>query len=158
MNKLHVMFGILIVLFSVPSAMAITIDGVRGVGEWDENWNYGQVEGSTYDPIGPFGTRMVIFQNANWYDEDPMRDSGTGYNEDMGTAGPFESGYDIRELYAHYDLGTDTLYGMCTVYGLPGDLDGDGSISSLISNGDTIGDVTGKPINGIGPGEQFSIV
>ena len=34
---------------------------------------------------------------------------------------------------------------------------GDGSISSLVSNGDTLGPVTGQPINGIGVGEQFSI-
>jgi uncharacterized repeat protein (TIGR01451 family) len=158
MNKLHVMFGILIILFSVPSAMAITVDGVRGVGEWDENWNFGQADGTGYDSNGPFGNKMVIFQNGNWYDEDLITDSGTFFNEDMSTSGPFESGYDLKGFYAHYDPVSDILYGMSTVYGLPGDLDGDGSIASLISNGDTIGPITGKPITGIGPGEQFSIV
>ncbi|MDG6243685.1 MAG: hypothetical protein QCH31_04735 [Methanolobus sp.] len=157
MNILHVMLAILIVLFAIPGATAITVDGVRGVGEWNENWNYAQVEGSAYDPTGPFGDKMVIFQDGNWYDEDPMRDSGTNFNENMATEGLFESGYDIKGLYARYDPVSDTLYGMCTVYGLPGDLDGDGDIAGLISNGDIAGDVTSKPITGVGPGEQFSI-
>jgi len=106
---------------------------------------------------------MVIYQNdltdpdAPWYDDDPMRDSGTLFSDNMATVGPDESGYDLNEIYAHYDIASDTLYGMATVYGLPGDLDGDGSISSLVSNGDTVGPVTGQPINGIGVGEQFSI-
>ncbi|MBP1909051.1 DUF7507 domain-containing protein [Methanolobus bombayensis] len=158
MKRLHVMFGILIVLFSVPSAMAISVDGTRGAGEWDENWAYGQAEGSGYSAAGPFGDKMVVFQNGNWYDEDPITDSGTLFNENMATAGSEESGYDLKGLYARYDPVSDVLYGMSTVYGLPGDLDGDGSISSLASNGDTVGPVTGKPINGVGNGEQFSIV
>ncbi|WP_319507958.1 hypothetical protein [uncultured Methanolobus sp.] len=156
MNRLHVMFGILIVLFSVPGAMAITVDGVRGVGEWDENWAFGQDEGTGYSVLGPFGDKMVVFQNGNWYDEDLIRDSGTLFNENMATEGPFESGYDLKAIYANYDPVTDTLYGMSTVYGLPGDLDGDGSISSVISNGDTAG-TPAATIDGVGAGEQFSI-
>jgi uncharacterized repeat protein (TIGR01451 family) len=157
MNRLHVMLGVLIVLFSVPSAMAITVDGQRGAGEWDENWAYGQIEGSGYSAVGPFGDKMAVFQNGNWYDNDPIRDSGTNFSENMATVGPDESGYDLNGLYAHYDPVGDVLYGMATVYGLPGDLDGDGSISTQLSNGDTAGPVTGKQINGVGPGEQFSI-
>ena len=124
MNRLHVMFGILIVLFSVPGAMAITVDGVRDVGEWDENWAFGQDEGTGYSVLGPFGDKMVIFQGGSWYDVDPMRDSGTLFNDNMATEGPYESGYDLYGIYAHYDIASDTLYGMSTVYGLPGDLDG----------------------------------
>ncbi|WMW22675.1 hypothetical protein RE476_02325 [Methanolobus mangrovi] len=158
MNRLHVMFGILIILFSVPSAAAISVDGVRGVGEWDEGWAFAQTEGTGYDSNGPFGDKMVIFQDGNWYDEDPLTDSGTNFDESMATAGPAESGYDLRGFYARYDPVGDVLYGMSTVYGLPGDLDGDTSISSVIANGDTAGAVTARPITGIGAGEQFSIV
>ncbi|WP_342305354.1 hypothetical protein [Methanolobus sp. ZRKC5] len=157
MNKLHVMFGVLIVLFSVPSVMAISVDGVRGVGEWNENWAFGQADATTYDPTGPFGDKMVISQAGTWYDDDPMRDSGTLFNDNMATEGPFESGYDLNAIYANYDIASDTLYGMATVYGLPGDLDGDGSISTVALNGDTVGPVTGKSINGVGVAEQFSI-
>ncbi|WP_340818547.1 hypothetical protein [Methanolobus sp. WCC4] len=159
MNRLHVMFGILVILFSVPSAMAaITVDGVRGVDEWDENWAFGQSEGTGYDVNGPFGDKMVIFQDGNWYDEDPLTDSGTSFSESMATEGPAESGYDLKGFYARYDPVGDVLYGMSTVYGLPGDLDGDTSISSVVDNGDTAGAVTARPITGIGIGEQFSIV
>ena len=156
MNKLHVMFGILVIIFSVPSAMAITVDGVRGVGEWDENWAFSQDEGTGYSVFGPFGDKMVVFQNGNWYDEDLITDSGTLFNENMATEGPFESGYDLKAIYANYDPVSDTLYGMSTVYGTPGDLDGDGSIASVISNGDTSGTPSAM-IDGVGPGEQFSI-
>ncbi|WP_406662195.1 hypothetical protein V7O66_06055 [Methanolobus sp. ZRKC3] len=160
MNKLHVMFGIMLIIFSIPSAMAISVNGVRGAGEWDENWAFGQDQGTGYDPLGPFGDKMVIFQNGLWYDVDPMRDSGTLFNEDMATEdtmGTNFSGYDLMGFYARYDPVGDVLYGMSTVYGMPGDLDGDGAIDSRVANGDTAGPVTGEPIEGIGIGEQFSI-
>jgi hypothetical protein len=67
------------------AAAAISIDGVRSTGEWSEDWNFGQAEGTGYDTNGPFGDKMVIFQNGNWYDEDPINDSGTGFNETMAT-------------------------------------------------------------------------
>jgi uncharacterized repeat protein (TIGR01451 family) len=157
MNILHVMFAILIVLFAIPSAMAITVDGVRGVGEWEENWNFGQVEGSDYNSSGPFGNKMVIFQDGDWYDEDPKDDSGSNFDTSMSTVGPYPSGYDIKGIYAHYDAINDMLYGMCTVYGLPGDLDGDGNISTTVGKGDLLGANTGRPISGIGPQEHITL-
>ncbi|WP_407356964.1 hypothetical protein [Methanolobus sp. WCC5] len=137
--------------------MAITVDGVRGVGEWNGNWSYGQTEGSTYNPDGPFGDKMVIFQNGMWYDEDRVSDSGTGFNENMATVGPDESGYDIEGIYARYDFMTDTLYGLCTVYGLPGDLDGDGDPYNSLEFSDTRGAITPNNVDGIGADEFFNI-
>ena len=157
MNKLHAIFGILIVLFSVPSAMAITVDGVRGVGEWNEDWAYGQVQGTGYDSNGPFGDKMVVFQGGSWYDEDPDTDAGETFTDDLATVGPYMSGYDLKAIYARYDPVTDTLYGMATVYGLPGDLDGDGDPGFDPDQSDSIGAVTANGVDGIGPEEYFNI-
>ncbi|MDG6243455.1 MAG: hypothetical protein QCH31_03555, partial [Methanolobus sp.] len=159
MTKCRTLLIISLVLLALSgAAAAITVDGVKSIGEWDENWNFGQVNGTAYDPSGPFGNKMVVFQNGNWYDEDPISDAGSNFNENLSVEGPYPSGYDIKGIYAHYDFINDTLYGLCTVYGLPGDLDGDGNIIGLTKNGDIVGNVSGKPITGIGPAEQWSIM
>ncbi|WP_094228276.1 DUF7507 domain-containing protein, partial [Methanolobus psychrotolerans] len=159
MTKCRTLFAIALVFIAISgTAVAVTVDGKRSTGEWNENWNFGQMNGTDYDPNGPFGNKMVVFQNGNWYDDDPASDAGTNFNENLSTQGPYPSGYDIKGIYAHYDVINDTLYGLCTVYGLPGDLDGDGDIAGLTSNGDTSGSVTANPITGIGPAEQWSII
>ncbi|WP_340818548.1 hypothetical protein [Methanolobus sp. WCC4] len=159
MTKYNLIFVIALAMLVISgTAAAISVDGERSTGEWSEDWNFGQVNGSSYDPNGPFGDKMVVFQNGSWYDEDLPADAGTNFNENLSTEGPYPSGYDIKGQYAHYDIINDTLYGMSTVYGLPGDLDGDGNIIGLTENGDILGPVTGKDITGIGPGEQWSIM
>jgi uncharacterized repeat protein (TIGR01451 family) len=152
------LIALVLIIISGTSAAAYTVDGVRSTDEWGENWNFGQINGTGYDPSGPFGDKMVVYQDGNWYDNDPPSDAGTNFNENLSVEGSYPSGYDIEGIYAHYDILNDTLYGMATVYGLPGDLDGDGNIVGLAENGDILGNVTGKPITGIGPGEQWSIV
>jgi hypothetical protein len=162
MRKLILLCVTMMILSSVPTAMAITVDGQKSAGEWDENWLFSQTEGSTYDPNGPFGDRFVIeqggfgFATGVFYDEDPDDDSGTSHDETMATAGIAPSGYDIKSLYAHYDFATDTLYGLCEAYGTPGDLDGNGNINTLSVNGDDAG-VTGPAGTGIGEFESWEI-
>ncbi|MBP1909050.1 DUF11 domain-containing protein [Methanolobus bombayensis] len=159
MTKYNILFVIALIIISLSGTVAaIEVDGVRSTGEWDENWNFGQVNASDYDSSGPFGNKMVVFQNGSWYDEDLPADAGSNFNENLSTEGPYPSGYDIKGIYADYDILNDTLYGMSTVYGLPGDLDGDGNIVGLTANGDVLGNVSGRPITGIGPGEQWSII
>ncbi|SDG37427.1 hypothetical protein SAMN04488589_2845, partial [Methanolobus vulcani] len=160
MIKCNIVLLIALVLITISgtSAAAFNVDGVNSTDEWDQNWNFGQINGTGYDPSGPFGDKMVVYQDGNWYDNDPAADAGSNYNENLSVEGSYPSGYDIKGIYAHYDILNDTLYGMATVYGLPGDLDGDGNIVGLAENGDILGNVTGKPITGIGPGEQWSIV
>ncbi|WP_406662197.1 hypothetical protein V7O66_06060 [Methanolobus sp. ZRKC3] len=161
MIKCNTLFVIALVLIAISgTAAAITIDGERSANEWDDNWALGQDQGTGYDINGPFGDKMVVLQNGLWYDEDPSGDSGTSFSESMATedtTGLNFSGYDLMGLYARYDTVGDVLYGMTTVYGLPGDLDGDGGIAGLVANGDTSGPVTARPITGVGVGEQFSI-
>ncbi|WP_319507959.1 hypothetical protein [uncultured Methanolobus sp.] len=159
MTKYNLLFVIaLALLVTSGTAVAINVDGERSIDEWNENWNFGQVNGTSYDINGPFGDKMVVFQDGSWHDEDLAADAGSNFNENLSTEGPYPSGYDIKGIYAHYDIINDTLYGMATVYGLPGDLDGDGNIVGLTENGDILGPVTGKDITGIGPGEQWSIM
>lgn len=167
MNRLHVMFVMLIILFSVPSAMAITVDGVRGVGEWDENWAYAQYNASSYNPYASFGDRMVIMQGKYsdytglWGDVDEKDDGGPDYDDGMAVNGVpatgYSSGIDLYKIYGHYDPLTDTLYGMAEVYGIPGDSDGDGSTATDMDDGDEDG-TPGPAGVGISSTEIFSIV
>lgn len=66
---------------SATSVSAITVDGYKPVGEWDENWFYGQDNASDYNASGPFGDRLVIRQGVYkfpivvtdaWCDTDPQ--------------------------------------------------------------------------------------
>ncbi|WP_407356965.1 beta strand repeat-containing protein [Methanolobus sp. WCC5] len=158
MTKYSLLVVITLILITISgTSVAVTIDGIRSVDEWNESWAYGQFNGTDYKQNGPFGDKMVIFQAGNWSDEDPMRDSGTGFNENMATVGPYESGYDIKGIYARYDFMTDTLYGLCTVYGLPGDLDGDGDPYNSVEFSDTRGAITPNNVDGIGADEFFNI-
>ncbi|WP_196214145.1 hypothetical protein [Methanolobus vulcani] len=169
MNRLHVMFVMLIILFSVPSAMAITVDGVRGVGEWDENWAYAQYNASSYNPYASFGDRMVVRQGVynnpvdlvtdEWNDIDPKDDSGGDFDESMAVNGvaatDYSSGLDVSKIYGHYDPINDILYGMTEVYGIPGDGDGNGEIySEEPADGDT---TAGPAGSGIGLTESWVI-
>ena len=125
-------------IFSMPTAMAaITADGNKSSGEWNEDWAFGQ---SGTDPNGPFGDRLKIWQQGVWLEEDPAADAGTGFDENLSTVGPNPSGYDIRRVYAHYDVANDTIYGLTEVYGLPGDLDGDGDPTVDAGHQDSSGD------------------
>ena len=147
----------LVILAISGTSAAINVDGVKSTGEWNENWSYGQTNGTGYDPNGPFGNKMVVFQGGSWYDEDPDTDAGESFTDNLATVGPEMSGYDLKAIYAHYDPVTDTLYGMATVYGLPGDLDGDGNPGFDPDQSDSMGAVTANGVDGIGPEEFFNI-
>jgi hypothetical protein len=151
----------------VSSVSAITVDGNKTSGEWNDNWAFNQTNNVTaaseYDPDN-LGDRLEIRQGAfgiqpdteTWYAEDPKNDSGTNFDQTMAQRGE-SSGMDIERIYGHYDPVNDTIYGMSTVYGIPGDLDGDGNVSQDCSNfGDCIGN-PGPAGEGIGGAEEWLI-
>ncbi len=158
MTKCRVLFVVFLIALALSgTSAAISTDGVKSIGEWDENWSFGQVNGTGYDSNGPFGDKMVVFQGGSWYDEDPAVDAGETFTDNLSTVGPYLSGYDLKAIYARYDPVTDTLYGMATVYGLPGDLDGDGDPGFDPEQSDSLGANTTNGVNGIGPEEFFNI-
>ncbi|APH39097.1 VPXXXP-CTERM sorting domain-containing protein [Methanohalophilus halophilus] len=155
------MCAALMLMIAIPAASAITVDGEKSTDEWNDNWSYGQVNGTGYD-IYDVGDRLEIRQGAfgqdttTWYEEDPKNDSGPSHDETMAQLGD-SSGYDIKQIYGHYDVANDTLYGMSTVYGIPGDLDGDGNIGTDCSEyGDCVGD-DGPAGTGMGDLETWKI-
>jgi hypothetical protein len=157
-----VLIALLAIVSFIPQGLAITVDGVKSPGEWNEDWGYGQDRNDSHSAVFPYGDRMEVEQGkvdtgiVNM--EDPSDDSGPGYDETMATVGPYKSGFDIKRMYAHFDPETNTLYGMTTVYGIPGDLDGDGDISeNCIGNGDCEGDPGPGGLVGVGTGETVSI-
>ena len=140
MRKLIILCVALMMILSMPTAMAaITVDGYKQIGEWNESWAFAQYEASSpaYDANGPFGDRLVIrqglyegpYSTTTWYDIDPKNDSGDLFNASMATLGE-SSGFDISKIYGHYDSANDTVYGLTVVYGIPGDLDGNGNVST----------------------------
>ena len=164
MKKLIILSVILMVTSMVPMAAAITVDGIKDSGEWDPDWAYNQIQATSpvYDTHGLFGDLLVMKQGAldaplipaQWADEDPQDDGGPNFDNVIGSPNP--SGFDIRSLSVHYDAATNTLYGLCEVYGIPGDLDGDGSVSTDVNVGDANGDA-GPSGTGIGPEESWEI-
>jgi hypothetical protein len=164
MKKLIILCVILMITLMVPMAAAINVDGHKTPGEWNASWAYGQTQAvaPAYDTHGPFGDRLVMRQGAYgypttiWDDFDPTEDSGTGFNESMVATGfTNPSGYDIKSISVHLEAGT--LYGLCEVYGMPGDLDGNGNVSTVeLNNGDTEGDA-GPAGSGIGLNEIWEI-
>jgi len=163
MRKLIILCTALMMIALIPAAMAITVDGQKSPGEWDEEWAYGQTQATGYDPNGPFGDRLVGRQGAFsfptdiWYDEDPKDDSGAGFDESMATLGPSDSGFDIKRGYFQYDITNDTLYGLCTVYGIPGDLDGNNDIGSDCTNNGDCNGTAGPAGIGVGPDETWEV-
>lgn len=141
----------------MPAAMAVTVDGYKVLDEWSDDWAFCQTQGTGYDVNGPFGDRLVMYQNNApfWFDIDPVQDAGTAFNENLATVGPDESGSDIKTMYVRLD--GDTLYGLCEVYGKPGDLDGDGQIDSDPMMQDTAGNVGPDGQTGIGDAEYWEI-
>ena len=107
-------------IMSVPPSMAIDVDGIKSVGEWDEDWNWNQTGEKSF----PIGNRLAMWQQGIELDNDPKNDSGPDYDDSMAQAGE-SSGYDIMRFYSAYDAANDTAYGLVQVYGLPADLDGD---------------------------------
>lgn len=107
-------------IMSVPPSLAIEVDGIKSVGEWDEEWNWNQ----TGEKLFPPGNRLAMWQEGIELENDPKNDSGLGYSDSMAQAGE-SSGYDIIRFYSAYDADNDTAYGLTQVYGLPADLDGD---------------------------------
>ena len=164
MKKLSILCVILMITLMVPMAAAITVDGHKDPGEWDGNWSYGQIQADSpaYNIYGPFGDRLVIRQGAFghpttiWNDIDPMNDSSSTHDESMTAPGAlYPSGYDIKSISVR--LESDTLYGLCEVYGIPGDLEGNGDIATEYENfGDTLG-VDGPAGSGIGLAEIYEI-
>lgn len=163
MKKLIIFCAILLVASMVPMAAAITVDGHNDPGEWNGNWAYDQTQAIGYDTDGPFGDQLVIRQGGFsypttiWYDLDPQDDSGPTFTDTMATEGIVPSGFDIMSISARYDPGTDTLYGLCEVYGTPGDLDGNDNIATdSLNNGDDLGDA-GPAGSGVGSDESWEI-
>ena len=170
MKKLIILCAALMIISSIPAAMAqITVDGNMSTGEWDDNWSFDQTNNATaaaeYD-IYNTGDRLEIRQGAFghptsiWYAEDPKNDSFSSpgvFDQTMAQLGE-SSGADLKRIYGHYDQSTDTYYGLCTVYGIPGDLDGNGDIATNSSDlGDGLGDPDGPVDSGIGPDELWRI-
>ena len=152
---------LMIIAYSPPS-LAITVDGVKSPGEWDEAWAFGQDRnGSHAAPVPPFGDRVEAEQGhgtgiINMFD--PADDSGPNFDDTMATVGPYKSGFDLGIFYTHYDESLDTLYGCTIAYGKPGDLDGDDDIGEQCNNnGDCIGNPGPDGQTGIGPGETFTV-
>ena len=160
MKKLIILCVILMVASMVPMAAAITVDGIKDPGEWDGNWSYNQTQGVGYVTPALFGDRLVMMQGgfdaplipAEWNDNDPQNDGGPQFNDAI--AGSNSSGFDIKSISVH--VTGDILYGLCEVYGIPGDLDGDGNVSEDVNVGDAAGDI-GPAGVGIGPSELWEI-
>lgn len=165
MSKLIIFCVALMMILSMPTAMAeITVDGYKQSGEWNEDWAFGQYEADSppYNVNGPFGDRLVVrqglyegaFATNLWYDTDPKNDSGDLFSAPMAVPPWESSGYDISRIYAHYDFMTDTVYGLTEVYGIPGDLDGDGDVS--VGLGDD-GGTAGPAGYGLGSEEYWNL-
>lgn len=164
MRKSIILCVALMMILSMPTAMAaITVDGYMSTDEWNESWAFGQDNATTYDPNGPFGDRLVIRQGGyeyplvvtnTWNDVDPKNDSGPTFDVSMATLGD-SSGFDIATIYGHYNPITDTIYGLTVVYGIPGDVDGDGNIDGL-EPADQLGD-DGPAGTGLGPTEYWNL-
>ena len=159
MRKLIILCTALMMIALMPAAMAVpVVDGYRVLNEWSDDWAFGQTQGTGYDPNGPsFGDRLVMYQNNPpfWFDIDPLHDAGTGFNENLATVGPGESGYDIKAVYARLDSGT--IYGLCEVYGNPTDLDGNGLIDTDPMMQDTAGTTGPNGQTGIGNTEYWEV-
>lgn len=163
--KQIILFSVLIMIALMPSAMAITVDGVKEANEWNGDWAFGQTHGTGYNLNGPFGDAMVIRQGAYshpvpefvtdiWYDIDPKDDSDFTFDISMATEGD-ASGCDISKIYAHYDPVTDTLYGLSEVHGRPGDVDGNDNTGT---NPPADIDGTAGPMGiGLGPTEVWHL-
>ncbi len=163
MKKSIILCVVLMITLMVPMASAITVDGIKE-SEWNESWAFGQTGGTGYNASGPFGDRLVTQQGAfsitkvlPWLDFDPKDDAGVSpFTTSMARAGDNDSGSDIKSLYMHFNTSSLILYGFCEVYGIPGDLDGDGSTSTNSTFGDTLGAV-GPAGSGIGASETWKI-
>ncbi|WP_049890920.1 COG1470 family protein [Methanohalobium evestigatum] len=159
-----IVIALLMMLSLVSSVSAITVDGNKTSGEWNENWAFGQTNNATaaseYD-INNLGDRLEIMQGTLQADTgdynavDPKNDSGSSYDESMALNGN-SSGSDLYKVYGHYNQSTDTLYGMTEVYGIPGDHDGNGDVTTESSAGDSGGDV-GPAGFGLSTQESWSI-
>ncbi|MCS3924941.1 DUF11 domain-containing protein, partial [Methanosalsum natronophilum] len=153
-NIILVLLLLVTCLFFMASPVgAITVDGYKSPGEWNENWAFGQenvsiaVDNATlapYDPNGPFGDRLVLRQGGlsmsvtdTWYGTYPNASAGPTFDQDMATDGDY-SGFDIKKVYARYDPVNDIMYGMNEVYGMPGDLTGNKNVAG--ESPDTAGD------------------
>ena len=170
MRKLIILCIALMMIALMPAAMAITVDGHKSPGEWNDNWAFGQTNNATaaaqYD-IYNTGDALEIRQGAFghdtsiWYATDPKNDSynsATGnFDQTMAQLGE-SSGSDLKSIYGYYDPTTDTYYGLCSVYGIPGDLDANGNIGTNCDNfGDCLGDPDGPVDSGLGPDEVWRI-
>ena len=152
---------LMIIAYSPPS-LAITVDGVKSPGEWDEGWAFGQDRNGSHPlPVYPYGDRAEAEQGHGTgiiNTIDPPDDSGPNFDDTMATVGPYKSGFDLGTFYTHYDVLTDTLYGCTISYGKCGDLDGDNDIGEQCNdNGDCIGTPGPQGQIGIGLGETYTV-
>jgi hypothetical protein len=162
MKRLLILLPVVLMIIALsPPSLAVTVDGIKSPGEWNEDWAYGQDRNASHPaPVFPYGDRMEVEQDKTGIInmEDPSDDSGPNNDESMATIGPFKSGFDIGKVYVHYDLPTDTIIGMVIAYGKPGDLDGNDDIGENCGgNGDCLGDPGPGGLLGIGPGETFTV-
>ncbi|RNI08830.1 DUF11 domain-containing protein, partial [Methanohalophilus portucalensis] len=176
MKQMRIVLAIcaaLMLMITIPAASAITVDGVIGDNEWNDNWAFGQTNNATaaseYN-ISELGDRLEVRQGGFgqdttiWNAEDPKADGGTvddGFNSDIAQRGD-SSGSDLLRVYGHYNATEDTFYGLATVYGIPGDSDGDGNLDENCSNlhdcNGTAGPASAHPGQiGMGPDEVWRI-
>ena len=93
--------AMLVMAMFASSAMAITVDGlVSPTDEWDGDWS---ADDTT---TGTLGDPCSI--------EDHLM-------EDWG--------YNMKTIYQHYDMSSNTLYFRLDVCGMPADLNGDGDVN-----------------------------
>ncbi|WP_462271930.1 VPXXXP-CTERM sorting domain-containing protein [Methanohalophilus sp.] len=175
MKQMRIVLAIcaaLMLMITIPAASAITVDGVIGDNEWDDNWAFGQTNNATaaseYD-IFDVGDRLEVRQGGFgqdttiWNAEDPKADAGTApdFGDDIAQAGD-SSGMDLLRVYGHYNATEDTFYGLATVYGTPGDSDGDGNLDENCSNWNDCNGIAGPASAhpdqiGMGPEEVWRI-
>ena len=112
----------LVVTMFASSAMAITVDG----------------NGSDWDPVWMLGTSPL-----DPYEDIPLK---IGPNTTIDVT---IYGYDLKDVWQHYDSGTNTMHWRCDVWWeVPGDLDGDGNPDGPQSSGD---------YGGVGQHEQYTV-
>ena len=113
MKKLIILCAALMMLSSIPAAMAITVDGDES--DWIDLLGVKSIEDPAYDVYvtPPVGSDYYI----NW-----------------------DSGYEMTKFAIYYEASTDTLYFKYNTSGVPGDTDGDGDPNGYTNSSRAVGD------------------
>ncbi len=113
MRKLIILCAVLMMVSSIPAAMAITVDGDES--DWIDLLGVKSIEDPAYDiyVTPPGGPDYYI----NW-----------------------DSGYEMTKFAIYYEASTDALYFKINTTGVPGDTDGDGDPNNCTNYSRAIGD------------------